>query len=70
MSTRTRDGNSASPARRMEAVSARERAARVRAWAAGVHQDDLRADLIRYAEKLEEKANVFDTEADGLETSE
>jgi hypothetical protein len=71
MSTRTRgtDGNSASSALRIEAVIARERAARVRAWASGVHQDDLRADLIGYAVQLEEKANGFERQADGLETS-
>ena len=71
MSTRSRgsDGNPASSALRIEAVSARARAARVRAWAFGVHQDDLRADLIKYALEHEEKAERFDREVDGLETT-
>ena len=54
---------------RLEVFGARERAARVRTWPANVLQDDLRADLIRYAVRLEDKASGLDQEADELETS-
>jgi hypothetical protein len=72
MSTRTRgsDTNSVSSALRLEAASARARAARVRTWATGVHQDDVRNDLVAYAVQLEEKASGLDLEAHRLEASE
>jgi hypothetical protein len=61
---RTRDGDTNSSSYlRLDPIAARHRAARVRAWATGVHQDDLRAKLIDYAGHLETRAKTFEQEA-------